>query len=193
MTGYGGDEVEVKNRIRKAQAIFNGHAGIWNDKDLPLDLKIRLFKVRVLSTLLYGGESWKMSRRILQNLRGFAGKCHIKMANTSFSLNRRVRNNTMGQKLSAAINAIDITHMLEKRRWTWLGHVLRMGTNRNPRRAVALQFGTPNALTDHLPDHIRDIREATLLATDKENWNNMFLENIFRRFENIYHAMPDTD
>ena len=35
------------------------------------------------------------------------------MAYTSFSPNRRVRNNTMGGKPSAAIKAIDVTRMLE--------------------------------------------------------------------------------
>jgi exonuclease III len=193
VAGHGSDEGEIKARIRKSQAIFNSHSGIWSDKNLPLELKIRLFKVRVLSALLYGGESWTMSKRILQNLRGFAGRCHIKMANTSFLDRRRGKNNTMGQKLSAAIKAIDITRMLEKRRWAWLGHVLRMDTNRNPRRAVELQFGAPNALTDHLPATIRNIREATLMAADRENWDNIFQENRFRTFENLYHAMPDTD
>jgi hypothetical protein len=193
VAGHGSDEGEIKARIRKSQAIFNSHSGIWSDKNLPLELKIRLFKVRVLSALLYGGESWTMSKRILQNLRGLAGRCHIKMANTSFLDRRRGKNNTMGQKLSAAIKAIDITRMLEKRRWAWLGHVLRMDTNRNPRRAVELQFGAPNALTDHLPATIRNIREATLMAADRENWDNIFQENRFRTFENLYHAMPDTD
>ena len=112
---------------------------------------------------------------------GFSGKCYIKMANTSFSSNRGVRNNTMGEKLSAAIKAIDVTRMLEKRRWTWLGHVLRMDPNRNPKRALALQFGTPLALTAHLPEHIRNVREATLLAADRENWDNIFEENRFCR------------
>ena len=181
VTGYGNDAEEVKARIHKAQAVFNGHAGIWADKNLPLELKTRLFKVRVLSTLLYGGESWNITKRILQNLRGFSGKCYIKMANTSFSPHRRVRNDTMGEKLRAAIKAIDVTRMLEKRRWTWLGHVLRMDPNRNPKRALTLQFGSPHALTAHLPGHIRDVREATLLAADRENWDNIFEENRFCR------------
>jgi Reverse transcriptase (RNA-dependent DNA polymerase) len=193
MTGHGTDEKEVKARIQKAQAVFNSHSGIWSDKDLPLDLKIKLFKVRVVSTLLYGSESWKVTKRVLQNLRGFTGKCHLKLANTSFSLNRNIRNDSMGQKLSAAIHAIDITGMLEKRRWKWLGHVLRMANNRNPRRAISLGFGQPHALTEHLPEHIRNIEEATLLAADRENWDNIYQENRFISFKNIYHALPDTE
>ena len=98
VTGHGNDAEEVKARIllHKAQAVFNGHSGIWSDRNLPLELKTCLFTVRVLSMLLHGGESWNITKRILQNLRGFTGKCYMKMANTSFSPNRRVRNNTMG-------------------------------------------------------------------------------------------------
>ena len=32
------------------------------------------------------------------------------------------------------------------------------GPKRNPKRALALQFGTPLALTAHLPEHIRNVR-----------------------------------
>ena len=192
VAGSGNDSKEITARIHKAQGIFNAHAGIWSDKDLDMDIKIRLFKVRVLMALLYGSESWKMTPPLLRNLRGFSGRCHIKMANTSFSKNRRARNNTMGEKMKSAIKSIDITRMLEKRRWSWLGHVLRMNPDRNPRRALALEFGTLSSITEHLPAHIRDIETATLLAADRENWSDMFKENRYRSFEDIYHALPNT-
>ena len=192
VAGSGNDSKEITARIHKAQGIFNAHAGIWSDKDLDMDIKIRLFKVRVLMALLYGSESWKMTPPLLRNLRGFSGRCHIKMANTSFSKNRRARNNTMGEKMKSAIKSIDITRMLEKRRWSWLGHVLRMNPDRNPRRALALEFGTLSSITEHLPAHIRDIESATLLAADRENWSDMFKENRYRSFEDIYHALPNT-
>ena len=92
------------------------------------------------------------------------------MSNTSFSPNRGVRNNTMGGKLSAAIKAIDVTRMLEKRGWTRTEN----GPEQKPK---ARQFGTPLALTAHLPEHIRNVGEATLLAADRENWDNIFKEN----------------
>ena len=37
--------------------------GIWADKKLSIDIKIRLFKVRVLSILVYGAESWKITKK----------------------------------------------------------------------------------------------------------------------------------
>ena len=99
---------------------------------------------------------------------------------------------SMGKKKKSAIKSIDITRMLEKRRWSWLGHVLRMNPDRNPRRALALEFGTLSSITEHLPAHIRDIETATLLAADRENWSDMFKENRYRSFEDIYHALPNT-
>ena len=99
-----------------------------------------------------------------------------------------MRQSVFRHKLSAAIESIDITRMLEKRRWTWLGHVqvLRMDPNRNPKRALALQFGTPLALTAHLPEHVRNVRKATLLATDRENCDNISKENRFRRLCTVF-------
>ena len=68
----------------------------------------------------------------------------------------------------------------------------RMNPDRNPRRALALEFGTLSSITEHLPAHIRDIETATLLAADRENWSDMFKENRYRSFEDIYHALPNT-
>ena len=51
------------------------HGNIWKRKKLNIDLKIRLFKVRILSILLYGCESWTITKKIIQNVRGFVKRC----------------------------------------------------------------------------------------------------------------------
>ena len=77
------------------------------------------------------------------------------------------------------MKAIDVTRMLEKRRWTWLGHVLRTDPNRDPKRALALH-------PSHFREHIRNVREATPLAADRENWDKIFKENRFRRLKRFF-------
>ena len=129
---------------RTNPAVFNGHSGICSDRNLPLELKTRLFTVRVLSTLLYGGESWNITMRILQNLRGFSGKYYIKMANTSFSPNRGVRNNTMGGKLGAAIKAVHVTRMCwmyyrgDSREWVWRDFIGTGGSQKSQKNLLVL-------------------------------------------------------
>ena len=72
---YGSDEEEVESRILQALQAHRALKGNWADKKLSIDIKIRLFKVRVLSILVYGAESWKMTKRIVQKILGFIVKC----------------------------------------------------------------------------------------------------------------------
>ena len=85
----------------------------------------------------------------------------------------------MKVKLAEAINKVDLIRQIEKRRWAWLGHVLRMDSDRNPRRAVELDLlsDTPGSLTNHLADEVRNIRDATLLASDRVKWKKIFKDN----------------
>ena len=68
---YGGDEEEVEAKTLQALQAYRALKGIWSDRRLSLDIKTRLFKVRVLSILVYGAESWKMTKKIVQKIRGF--------------------------------------------------------------------------------------------------------------------------
>lgn len=49
---------EIKCRIEKSRAIFNGIAGILKSHDLIMDIKLRLLRCHVFSVLYYGVESW---------------------------------------------------------------------------------------------------------------------------------------
>ena len=51
-THFGGSEDEVETKIIKALNIFKMHSNIWKRKKLNIDLKIRLFKVRILSIFI---------------------------------------------------------------------------------------------------------------------------------------------
>ena len=57
IVSHGGDGEELEARTAKALQAHRGMKGIWTDKKLTLDIKVCLFKVCVLSVLLYGAES----------------------------------------------------------------------------------------------------------------------------------------
>jgi hypothetical protein len=62
------DKDEVEDRVAKTQGALTSHCGIWRYMNLPLGLKK---KVRILGILLYGCESWKVTKIILKYIRGF--------------------------------------------------------------------------------------------------------------------------
>jgi hypothetical protein len=77
-----------------------------------------------------------------------------------------------------AINAIDVVDMLDKRRWTWLGHVLRMDKDRNPRRALEIIDQNGTILSYLKPEH-RDLNVAAELAANRQLWKDMYSRNDF--------------
>ena len=50
-----------------------------------------------------------------------------------------------------AMSHIDIIYIIDKRRWQWLGHVLRMKHDRNTHKALNLLDFEPGSLLPVLP------------------------------------------
>ena len=48
-------------RIVKAASVFRRLVNIWKSKNISLAVKIRIYESLVISTLLYGAESWPLS------------------------------------------------------------------------------------------------------------------------------------
>ena len=177
--GHGTDDEEVEARIDKARATFITHHHMWRDKDLSIEIKLRLFKVRVLSMLLYGGESWTVTKQIVKSLRGFTAQCY---ASIKYSMRKRESGFIFNiTDFDEAVRRIDVIECLDKRRWTWLGHTLRMTHERNPRRALDLIGFTPGSILSHLPYRLRDrnaitnvLDYAVAAAGDRNNWKQLF-------------------
>ena len=57
----GNCDKEFMIRIGKAASVFGRLVNIWKSKNISLAVKIRLYESLVISTLLYGAESWPQS------------------------------------------------------------------------------------------------------------------------------------
>jgi len=166
LMNHGSDEDEVEDRVAKTQGAFTSHSGIWRDMSIPLALKIRLFKVRILGILLYGCESWKVTKKILKYIRGFTARCYARMINEPYV------------EMSIVLSQINVIDIIEKRRWKWLGHVIRMDKKRNPYKCLSIIDHSPGSLLAHLPLNIRNLDSRNLAAQDRSEWMN---KTFFRR------------
>ena len=142
IVSHGGDEEELEARMAKALQAHRGMKGIWTDKNLTLDIKVRLFKVCVLSVLTYGAESWTVTKPMVRKLRGFTVRCFGSMIANSRNWTRMTENGESRlrakERFVEATKHIDIISIIDKKRWQWLGHALRMEPNRNPHKALKL-------------------------------------------------------
>ena len=88
-----------------------------------------------MSILLYASECWKLNTQLEKRVLAFENMCLRRILNISWQekvTNIEVRRRT-GQPL--------VTDLLKRRRWTYLGHVLRMPEDR-----------LPNTVYDWLPE-----------------------------------------
>ena len=81
--------------------------------------KLRLYQSCVLSTLLYGSECWRMTEKDLTKLSTF----HTK--NLRYILRIFWPRKISNEDLLKQCNIEGMTTILLRRRWKWIGHVIR--------------------------------------------------------------------
>ncbi|VDO74931.1 unnamed protein product [Schistosoma margrebowiei] len=71
----GGSDADVKARIGKARAAYLQLRNIWNSKQLSINTKVRIFNTNVKTVLLYGAETWRTTKAIIQKIQVFINSC----------------------------------------------------------------------------------------------------------------------
>ena len=126
----GGAEQDITARVGKARSSFNKLTKVWKSSQYSMRTKTRIFNSNVLTVLLYGSETWRMTKRDEDKLDSFQHKCLRKILKIHWPMkvtNEEVRKRTGSERLSTQIRT---------RRWTWIGHVLRMKPDSLPRTAL---------------------------------------------------------
>ena len=121
-------------RVGKARSSFNKLTKVWKSSQYSMRTKTRIFNSNVLTVLLYGSETWRMTKRDEDKLDSFQHKCLRKILKIHWPMkvtNEEVRRRTGSERLSTQIRT---------RRWTWTGHVLRMKPDSLP--ITALNWAT---------------------------------------------------
>lgn len=112
-------EIELRTRIGKANHAFSLLHKTWKSKSIKLPTKMKIFKSNVLSILLYGCESWKMTKDIAKKLDTFHRKCLRKILGIFWP--NTISNERLYRVTSTSLISLEI----KKRRWKWIGHLLR--------------------------------------------------------------------
>jgi len=123
---------EITTRLAKATAAFGClRKRLWNDHGIRVDTKVQVYRAVVLTTLLYGSETWTLYRRHVKKLDSFHLRClrrilHIKWQD-------RVTNTTVLEQCdTTGIESIPF-----RTQFRWSGHVSRMSDERIPKRPTA--------------------------------------------------------
>ena len=75
LTKSGAGMGDMENRISKWRNAYRQLTKIWNSHKIKRSTKLKLYKSLVLSVLLYGSETWKMTKGDKRKLNTFQTKC----------------------------------------------------------------------------------------------------------------------
>ena len=65
---------EINTRLAKASAAFGRlHKNVWDRRGITTETKIKVYKAVVLTTMLYGFESWTVYQRHARTMNHFHG------------------------------------------------------------------------------------------------------------------------
>ncbi|RVE61997.1 hypothetical protein OJAV_G00176660 [Oryzias javanicus] len=170
---------DIDSRLAKASSAFGRLSKrVWNNKHLKQDTKISVYKAIVLTTLLYGSESWVTYRSHVRLLERFHQRCLRTILGIHWS------DYVSNVEVLERAGVIGIEAMLLKTQLRWAGHVYRMEDTRLPKVTMYGELasghrdrGAPKKrYKDRLKwnlnaCHIDDRRWSTL-AADRNAWHS---------------------
>ena len=115
----GGGAIDIERRLAKARGAFLRLNKIWSSGNIGRHTKIMLFKTLVLTVLLYGCETWKLTKRDEKKIDAFQFKCLRKI------LKIRWHQHISNERVADMAEVEKISNEVRRRRRCWIGHVSR--------------------------------------------------------------------
>jgi len=125
-----GNSEKVNTRLNKARYTFAALRSVWNNRNISTKTKVRIYNTNVLSVLLYACETWKITKNISHNIEVFQNRCLRRIFRIYWP--DMIKN----EELLKMAQLPCLTSEVKRRRWKWIGHVLRMKKDATPRTAL---------------------------------------------------------
>ena len=152
---------DVSARLAKASAAFGRLSKrLWNDHGIQLTTKIAVYKAVVLTTLLYGCESWTLYRRHTAKLDQFHLRCLRKIAHIKW------QDMIPNTEVLERCNISGIESLLMAAQLRWIGHVIRMDDYRIPKQVFFSQLAHGSRSCGGQYKRYKDTLKANLKACD---------------------------
>lgn len=126
----GGTEDDITSRIAKARATFAQLRPVWQSRKLTRRVKLKIFGSNVKSVLLYGCETWKVTKAISHQLQVVVNRFLRRILGIHWP--EKISNDNLRELCQEA----PIDHQIKRRKWNWIGHTLRRGPDHVPKQAL---------------------------------------------------------
>jgi hypothetical protein len=179
-------DAEITSRIAKGTAAFGRLIKrLWTNRNIRLDTKVAVYRAAVITSLLFGCETWTLKKAHLARLEKFHQTTLRKIA--------RIRwfHKVTNYEVLSRCNIPTLQSMIESAQLRWCGHVVRMKNDRIPK---ALLYGRLTDGTSSRGNHATYLNniKSTLrscaiscndlekLATKKTAWRTTYKAGIAR-------------
>ena len=170
---------EITKRMAKASSAFGRlRTRLWNNHHVSIGVKCKIYRAIVLSTLLYGAESWTLYRSQVKKLHAFMMR-HLRTI-MRITWQDRVTNKEILQRA----NLPSMEDLLIRKTLRWAGHTIRMPAERLPRQLLFSQLpvgkrkiGRPrlrfkDTIKRNLKKREININTWTALAVQRAKWRS---------------------
>ena len=129
---------------------------VWENSMLTIKTKTQKYQACVLSTLLYGSESWTLYTRQERRLNTSHLRCLRRILCISW------QDHISNTEVLAKAGPLSIYVLLTKRRLRWLGHVTRMHDGRLPKDILYGELATGSRPTGRPTLRYKDVLKRDL-------------------------------
>ena len=113
----------MEGRISKARTAFLLLRPVWRSKVISMRTKLRIFNTNLKSVLMYGAETWRVTKNISAKIQAFTNRC------LSNILVVRWPNTISNEDLLAKTQEEKMTTQIRRKKWKCNGHTLRKPHN----------------------------------------------------------------
>ena len=177
LASSGSLDKEISCRLSKASSAFGRlSTRVWHERGITQATRVAVYRAVVLSSLLYGCETWTCYSRHIKMLDQFHLRCLRRLLGIQWE--DRVPNQEVLRR--AALPGIEALIMQAHLRWT--GHVIRMEDNRLPKqlfcselaKGTRKQGGQIKRYKDNLKQSLRACKIPVIgwenLAANRTAW-----------------------
>ena len=166
-------DAEIDNRIAKASSVFGRLAkNVWNRRGLRTKTKLKVYQAAVLTTLLYGCETWTAYRRHEQQLNRFHLKCLRNL------LRIRWQDKIPDTEVLLQAEIPSVVTLLHKAQLRWTGHVVRMHDNRIPKQLLYGELSSGKRKVGGQKKRFKDNVKVSLknFKINTDTWESLAVE-----------------
>jgi len=170
-------DADLNKRIGKAStAMARLSKRVWENSMLTIKTKMRVYQACVLSTLLYGSETWALYARQESRLNAFHMRCLRRI------LGIKWQDHVTNKDVLERAYIPTMFALLSQRRLRWLGHVSRMEDGRIPKDLLYGQLATGSRPVGRPALRFKDVCKRDMkncdinpstweaMAVDRDSW-----------------------